>query len=887
MKGVLSVLRAALSRRRFEEGLAEEVRFHLEQYAGELVRSGLSPEEAGRRARLELGSLDNLKDDCRAARGLRLFDELQRDLRHAIRLVRKTPGFTATALLTLALCLGANLAIFAVVDSVLLRPLPLPAADRLVRVFNTYPRAGVPDDGCSVANYYERRGQLPAFSALAAFREGTAIVGEPGATERELVMRVTPDFFTATGVAPARGRAFTDEETTYETDGVAILTDAYWRQRLGADPDVIGRTIRVDGLQRVVVGVLPPEWSFLSSRARVYFPFSSNPEDRESARRHWGSSSHMIGRLAPGATVALAQSQLDAHNEVMERANPEAKAMADAGFRSVVVPLHESHVAAIRPTLLLLQAGAFSLLLIGAVNLVNLLLIRACGRAKELAVRQALGAGRGHIVREVMVETTLLTVGGGLLGLGVGAAGIRLLAALGAAHLPLGARIAFDARLALLALAGATVLGMALAVPIAWYSLRGHAAPALQSESRGSTSSRAAEGLRHAFIVAQIALAFVLLAGAGLLGRSLDQVMAISPGFRPEGVLSGQISLPRKGYPQGQTLLAFSERVAQEFGREPGVVAVGVATNVPLSGNSIKSAATLEGRTPKPGEPPHGHYSYSVGGDFFSVLGFSLREGRFLVADDSRRPERVCVVDEDFARRYWPEGGAVGHRLFQGSKAGPDAEAFTIVGVVEAVKQADLTDTEAQGAIYYPFGHRPDNALYVVARTTVPPESLGVALQDAVRRIDPELPVNDVRTMEARIAESLVNRRSPAMLAGLFSGVALLLAAVGTYGVLSFAVAQRSREIALRMVLGARPEEVRAQFVSLGLRLLALGMALGIAGAGLTGRAMQAVLFQVPSLHLATFASTGCILGVVALLACLVPSHRAARISPLEALADQ
>ena len=317
------------------------------------------------------------------------------------------------------------------------------------------------------------------------------------------------------------------------------------------------------------------------------------------------------------------------------------------------------------------------------------------------------------------------------------------------------------------------------------------------------------------------------------------------------------------------------------------MVAVGVATNVPLSGNNIRSAATIAGRTPRPGEPPHGHYSYSVGGDFFSVLGFSLREGRFLVADDSRRPERVCVVDEDFARRYWPRGGAIGQRLFQGSKEGPDAEAFTIVGVVGAVKQAELTDGEAQGAVYYPFGHRPDNALYVVARTSLPPESLGVALQEVVRRIDPELPVNDLRTMEALIAESLVNRRSPALLAALFSSVALLLAAVGTYGVVSFAVAQRRREIALRMALGARPEQVRGQFVSLGLRLLALGLALGSVGAGLTGRAMQGILFQVPPLHLATLASTACILGVVSLLACLLPSHRAARISPLEALADQ
>ena len=881
-----SVLRATLGRRHFEDGLAEEVRFHIEQYTEELVGSGVPPEEASRRARLAFGSLDNVKDDCREARGLRLLDELQRNVRYAIRLVWKTPGFTATAVMTLALCLGANLAIFAVVDSVLLRPLPFPSSDRLVRVFNTYPQAGVPDDGCSVANYYERQGHVAAFGALAAYRESSATLGDTGATERELVTRVTPGFFSTLGVSPVMGRAFTDEEMTYQTDAVAILTDGYWRQRLGGDPSVIGRKIRVDGLERVVVGVLPPEWSFLSSRARIYFPFSSNPEDRESAQRHSGSSSQMIARLAPGATLALAQAQLDAHNAAMETANPQAKMMADAGFRSLVVPLHADHVAAIRPTLLLLQAGALFLLLIGAVNLVNLLLIRASSRVKELAVRQAMGAGLRHVVSEVMVETTLLTLVGGLLGLAVGAAGIRLLAVLGADHLPLGAHIAFDARLALVALVGAMIMGIAIGIPIAWYNLRGDAAKALQSESRGSTTSRAAQGMRHGFIVAQVALAFVLLAGAGLLGRSLEKVMALSPGFRPEHVLSGQVSLPWKSYHEGPILLAFTERLMQELGHEPGVLAVGVATNVPLSGNSIRSAATIEGHALKPGEPPRGIYSYSVGGDYFAAMGLPLREGRFLAAEDSRRPERVCVVDEDFARRYWPAGGAIGQRLFQGSSEGTDAEAFTIVGVVGAVKQAELTDQEAQGAVYYPFGHRPGNGVFVVARTSLLSESLGLTLQDVVRKIDPELPVNDVRTMETRIAQSLVTRRSPALLADLFSAIAVLLAAIGTYGVLSFAVAQRRREIALRMALGARPEQVRGQFVRLGLRLLGAGMAVGGALAWLTGLAMQAVLFQVPALHIATLVSTASILGVVSLVACLLPSYRAARISPVEALSE-
>jgi predicted permease len=884
-KRLLPAFQPLLHRRPFEDGMEEEVRFHIEAYTDDLVRSGVPPVEAARRARMEFGSVDNVKTDCREARGLRFFDEVQQNLRYAARRLRKTPGFAATALATLALCIGANLTIFAAVDSVLLRPLPFPDADRLTSVFNTYPKAGVPNDGCSLTNYYERRGHIPAFASVAAYRDGTAVVGEPGATELEPVTRVSPDFFSTLGLGPVMGRAFTEAETTRQNDGVAIVTDAYWRQRLDSDPKVIGRRIRVNGQARTVVGVLPPDFSFLSSKARLYFPLSSDPEEHAPSQRHSGNSD-MIARLRPGATLAEAQSQIDAHNDAMEADDPQARMMADAGFRSLVVPLHADHVAAIRPTLLLTQAGAFFLLLIGAVNLMNLLLIRASGRLKELAVRQAIGASRRHVVNEVLVETTLLTLMGGLLGLAVGAGGIRLLAVLGAERLPLGARIAFDGRVALAALAGAIVLGLAIGIPIAWFSLRGHSADALQSESRGGTAGRAAQALRHGFIVAQIALAFVLLAGSGLLGLSLRKVMAVSPGFRPQNVMSGQISLPAKNYPDGAALLALTEKLEDELGRQPGVRAVGVATNVPLSGISNKSAATVKGYQPPAGESLRGHYAYSVGGDYFTALGFTLREGRFLVAADSRRAERVCVVDEDFAHLYWPHGNAIGQRVFEGSEQRQDADAYTVVGVVGAVKQAGLVEDQNQGAVYYPYGHRPDHHIYVVTRTSLRPETLGTTLRDVVRKIDPELPVTDLRSMETRIADSLVARRSPALLAGLFSGIALLLTAIGTYGVLSYAVAQRRREIGLRMALGARPEQVRAQFVSLSLRLLAGGTILGVLGAWLTGQAMQAVLFQVPALDAAMLAGTAGILGAVSLVASLLPSHRAARISPMEAMTE-
>jgi predicted permease len=886
VKRLGSMLRALVGRRRFEDGMSEELRIHIEHYADDLMRSGVPRDEAMRRARVEFGSVDNVKDDCREARGLRLFDDLQRDTRHAVRLMRRSPGFTFTALATLALCLGANLTIFAVVDSVLLRPLPFPDADHLMSVFNTYPKAGVPNDGCSLTNYYERRGEIAAFSHVAAYRDGTSVIGNTGATERVPTTRVSPEFFETLGVPLAMGRAFTEEETSYRADRVAVLTDAFWRQRLNADLNVLGRTIRVNGEPVTVVGVLLPEVRFLSSKTRVYFPLASNPEERSPRERHSGNSD-MIARLRAGASVAEAQAEIDAHNAALEADNPMAKAMAEAGFRSIVAPLHADHVAAVRPVLVLVQAGGLLLLVIGAVNLVNLLLIRAVARGKERAVRQAIGAARRHVVAEVLVETTVLTLTGGLFGLLVGAAGVRLLGAIGAEHLPLGARIVFDTRVASIALAGAAVMGIVMGLPIAWYNLRDQSANPLHFDARTGTAGRATQRLRHGFIVAQIALAFVLLAGAGLLGLSLKRAMTIPPGFRPEHVLTGQLSISGKNFPNGAALLAFVEQLGQELRRQPGVQAVGIATNVPLSGRSNKSAMTVKGYVRKNGQSLQGHYAYSVDGDFFSALGITLVDGRFLTAADSRRAGRVCVVDEDFARHYWPHGGAIGQRVFLGSAERPDAEAFRIVGIVRPMKQAELTDAEAQGAAFFPFGHRMDGEFYVVARTSMAPESLGNTLRAVVRSIDPELPVSDLLPMERRVADSLVARRSPALLAGLFSVIALLLTAIGTYGVLSYAVAQRRREIGVRMALGARPEQVRGQFVALALRLLIGGTAVGLFGVWLASRAMQAVLFQVPAFHPATLAATAIVLGTVSVAACLVPSHRAARISPMEAMIDE
>src|SRR5256885_9107611 len=560
--------------------------------------------------------------------------------RSAFRQLRKAPGLTATALATIAIFQGANLAIFGVINSILLRPLPFPDADRLVTIYNTYPNAGVENDGSSIANYYERRGNIPAFKSVSIWMERSEVVGEPGSTEQIGVIRTSPEFFATLGVSLPLGRSFTEEESITQRN-VAILTDAFWRQRFNSDPNVVGREVRVNGIPRKIVGCLAPGFRFLSSEARVFVSLKSNEEQRGSKARHsGGGGTHMIARLNPGATIAEAQAQIDAHNAEMEKDDPEAKMMAEAGFRSPVVSLHADHVRSIRPTLLLLQAGVFFLLLIGAVNLVNLLLIRASGRAKEMAIRQSMGAGRRHVVTQVLTETVALTFVGGVLGVMVGAWGIHLLEILGANRLPLGAHIGFDGWLSSLGLVGSIVLGILIAAPIAWFNLRSHLANALQSESRTGTASRAAQSLRHGFIIAQIALAFVLLAGAALLGLSLKKVMAVSPGFQSDHILTGELTIPWQSDPKRH--VEIGDRLLELIRQQPGVTAAGIITNMPLTGDTGKTAAAPKGYVPPAGQSLQGHYSYGVTGDYFNAPGIPMREGRFLTSEESHPAGRVC-----------------------------------------------------------------------------------------------------------------------------------------------------------------------------------------------------------------------------------------------------
>jgi predicted permease len=799
--------------------------------------------------------------------------------RIACRSLAKTPGFTAAAILTLAICLGANLAIYSVVDAVLVRDLPFPKAGELVTLFNSYPKAGSNRSSASIPNYFERRHALPAFASLSLYQEATAIVGDTGSPRRAPILRVSPEFFATLGVPLAMGRTFTDDELTYENGQVAILTDRFWRKYFDAAPDVIGRTFLNDGGAVTVVGVLPPNFKFLSGTAEFIRPLSHDLRQRRPESRH-SNSYDMIGRLATGTSLTVAQAQVDALNAKLLEDDPIAEFVRNSGFSTIVRPLHQDYVRNSKQTLLLLQAGVAGLLGIGLFNLANLLLVRASGRQHDLAVRQALGAGRHHIVAEVLLETSLLTLAGGVLGCLLGSIGTDLFRAFGTNLLPPGTVVALDARIVAIGLVGALVSGLFIAAPVIWFNLRPRISEALQSGSRYGTPGPAAQRLRHAFIVVQITLAFGLITGAGLLGHSLAHALNAPSGFRADGVLSGQISLPWLKYKDAAAQLEFAERLVPALRQLPGVTQAAISTGIPFS-QTVDTVMSVEGQPPRAGEALNTHYMSSVTPDYWATLQVPLVRGRFLTSADSHSENRVCVVDTAFAERYWHGEDPIGRHIAEDISVTSE-NAFTIVGVVGEVRQNNLTEKAGHGAVYFP--HRGYPGFSILLRSELPPEALAPAVRKVVLSLDPSLPVDDLRPMDDRIAATLVGRRAPTLLATLLAGVALLLCGLGTYGSVSYAVSQREREIGVRTALGAQPSEILQQFFKQGLRLLGVGLALGLICAWSVGHALQALLYSVPSLHVPTLLIACVTMVCTVLIACWLPARRATRIDPIIAL---
>ena len=821
-------------------------------------------------------------------------ERLLQDAKFAARILWKDRGFAMTALLTLGICIGANAAIFAIVNSVLLRPLPVPEAGQLVHMYNAYPAAGVTGGSTGVTDYYDRLKETTTFQEQALYNTRGVTLGGQAEPQRVVAMLSTPSLLRLLQVHPIRGRIFAEEEGETGKTNKAILTYASWQQWFGGQDSAVGRDVRINGEPFVIVGVLPQSFRFLDPDVKLWIPVAFSAEERSDENRHSNNWSY-VARLKPGATISQARQQIDALNaRNLDRFPSLKQILINAGFHTVVVPLQDHLVRDIRSTLFLLWGGVVFVLLVGGVNVTNLMLVRSSARMKELATRHALGAGLGRIAGQLLTETVLLALGGALVGLGLGYAGVRSLASLSLGSTPQGTAVAMDATVVIftfsLALALAILIGLLPIVSLRHMNL----GQIFREEGRSGTASRGARVVRRTLVTAQVAFAFMLLIGAGLLLASFQRVLAVRPGFDPTHVLTGRVSPPNSSYKQNAQLIAFWNQLVDRVRRLPGVQAAGITTNIPLGGDFSDSVILAEGYAMSPGESLISPYQSSVSPGYFEAMTIPLKRGRLFAASDDERAPKVLIIDERLAAHFWKNTDPIGRRMWKPESTdeftkgpGPKSRFYTIVGVVGNVRTTGLTEKEPVGAYYHPFAQNVGRGMTLVARTAGEPQSLVSAIRQQVTAMDPELPFFAVKPMQLRVEESLVSRKTPMMLATLFGAIALFLAAVGIYGVLAYQVAQRRKEIGIRMALGSDGRRIFGLIVSEGVWLLALGIGVGLAGAFAIRRVMETQLFGVQPMDPVVLALVTGVLGAVALLACAVPARRAARIDPLIALADQ
>ena len=817
------------------------------------------------------------------------------DLRVSLRLLWKDRAFTATAALTLAVCIGANAALFSVIRGVLLKPLALPDPDRVVMAGNAYPGAGVHEPiGSAVPDYFDRLRDITAFDAQALFRQDNRSVDQGGVADRVESITATPSFFKVAGVPPQIGRTFTDQEGEVGHESVVVLSDGFWRSQFGGDRSAIGRELRIDGRPHTVVGVMPPGFRPTDEDKAMWTPMTFTAKQRSDEQRH-SNNAVFIARLKPGATVQQAQSQIDALNAANLERFPQLKeVLINAGFHTVVARLQDQMVEDIRPILYLMWGGAAFVLLIGCVNVANLVLVRSRVRLKELATRLALGAGTSRIVRQLAVEHVLLTLSSAAMGIAIGFAALRGMDAINLQDLPRAHEIRLDAVVIAYTAIAAAAIGLILGLIPATASMSARVLGVLREEGRSATVSRGAQSLRRALVVAQVGCAFVLLIGAGLLFATFRKALAVDPGFMPAGVLTAAVSLPDARYPDAAALRRFTDEALRRMRALATVTVSGATDSLPLGNNASASAILAEGYQAKKGESLIAPSEARVSPGYFETMRARLVAGRFFDERDTADVTKVVMIDDRLARRFWPNQNPIGRRMYKPSDEAGDltaitakTEFFTVVGVIAEMKQRSLTDGDrAVGAYYFPIAQNPQAGLTFVLRSNGDTTALGSALRREIAAIDAQLPVFEVQPMTYWTARSLANRRAPALLSMVFGFVALFLSAIGIYGVLAYLVTQRTKEIGIRVALGSTAAAVFRLVLREGLVLVGIGLVLGGIGSLLLRHTLESLLFGVSATDPRVLLLVSGVLGVVAVVACCVPARRATKIDPLVALME-
>ena len=809
------------------------------------------------------------------------------DFRFGLKLLWKEKAFAVTALLTLALCIGANTAIFTVLRTVVLEPLAFAEPGRLVSVFNIYPGIQVTDNGSnSVPDYFDRRQLTEIFDSV-AFMQGNGFdLGSEGSAVHLEAQSITPSFFRVLRVSPAVGRAFTEDDAVYKKDQFVILSYGLWKDRFAGDVHIVGRDIRLSGVPYRVVGVMPRGFESPGSDAKLWVPLSFAPEQTLDSARH-SNSWDMIARLQPGVSVAKAQHRIDVLNKFqVERSGQLRKLLENARFGSIVRGLKDEMVHDIKPTLYLLQAAVVFVLLIGCVNVANLMLVRSNIRMKELAIRHSLGAARGRLARQLLTESVTLAVLGGAFGILLAYGGVRVLTMLGAQELPRGAAIHLDGSALAFSAALAGLTGLIFGSVPVYHLMRRDLNVIFRQTGRTGTSERGAVWTRSALVVCQVTLAFVLLIGAGLLTLSFARLLNVSPGFQPRNVDTALFFLPHSRYPGDAQVRSFVSRAMEGVRGIPGVEHAGVANLLPFGGNNNDSVMSIEGRPLGPNENPPVPQWNVVDPGYFATMGIPLLQGRFLDRGDTADSQRVVIIDQYLAHKYFPKGDAIGARIIRGLPNLHEEKDYicTIVGVAGIVKTSDLAERNPIGQIYFAANQYPSRYLFLAVKSRANDAGTAAAVRREFAKADPELPLFDVKTMEQRLATSVRERRAAMTICAAFAVLALVLSAIGIYGVLAYTVSQRTREFGIRIALGARGGTVVGMVLGQGIRLAAIGLTLGVAAAALLTRLMSKMLYDVKPTDPLVFAMVAGVLMLVAMAASLVPSMRVARIKPAAAL---
>src|SRR5579859_6840590 len=880
MKTLASRIQTWLSPHEADHEFEREFEAHLEMLTEENLRRGMTADEAQRAARLRLGGLTQLKETNRELRGLPVIETFLQDTRFALRVLRKNPGFTAVAVLTLALGIGANTAIFSVVYAVLLKPLPYAKSEELFNVFEAQPQAGVTGTGWSYANFAEFREQNRVFSEMAGsqFHQLTLTGrGEPSVVNASVV---TPEPVTPFEGQPGAGPVFSPEDGKPGAPPVVILSETLWRRVFGAEPSVIGSSIDLDKRSFTVVGIMPAAFRFpqLTENEQLWIPLAQDPIFSHWMPRRGGHWLRVVGRLKAGVSMEQAQAEMDAIGTRLAKEFPED----NHGWTVRMVPLRTMIVGKVRDALLVLLGAVGLVLLIACANIANLLLTRATSRAREIAVRSTLGAGRARIVRQLLSETAVLGLLGGAMGITLAYWGVQALSSLLPESVPQVNAIRVDTLVLgfalLLSLAASCAFGLAPALFAANCNLQG----SLREGGGRAGESRNRRRARGILAAGEIALAMVLLVAAGLLLRSFAKLTSVSPGFDARHIVMADISLPQFQYAKAQQWAAFSDELLTRVQALPGMRDSAVVVPRPIADGFVNLGFDIEGSPAASASASRTANYVAVSPDYFRVMGIALRAGRTFDRHDDSSATRVAVISEAMARVYFPNQNPLGKRLTFGFP--PDSWApREIVGIVGDVRDVSLGQ-EPGPMMYVPYAQAPFWGANMVVKSTLSLASVAAVIRREVQKMDKDLPVTEVVMMPDVIEASVEQPRFRTLLLGVFAGMALALAAIGIFGVISYSVSCRTNEIGIRVALGAQRADVLRQVLTEGAKLALVGLVAGLLGSLAATRLMGTLLFGVKASDPLTFAAVAAILASVTLAACYIPARRATRVDPIVAL---